>query len=228
MTPVNHTNEQKFECRICLDLSETAIRLALQKALPAFQWEEGDCVWDKIRVIGTSPDAWIRIYRYEGPGPFDLTMRLKTPEAEKVYLALREKILHELGGTIWKRLEPQPVSLVKLDGQFPAAYDFDCDLEIEDIKKTYDDAEFWSWQAFQKEPLGLCLEGRVPFRVAGELNWKLKERIRITGHKPSYRIEVGKWQDAPDRKPSCEEVHLIVQNTILPAIGARNVTGART
>lgn len=208
--------KREFKCRVCLAASsESAIRLALEKALPSMQWEEGDSSWDKIRVWGEGPDATIGVYRYEGPGPFNLTIILKAPEgtdAEKAYLAMRDRVLLALNGRVWKPLEPQPVSLIKLQGRFPAAYEFECDLEIWAIKKTLDDADFWPWEARQEEPLGLYLEG--------------PGRIRIVGAKPSYRIEVGNWQDEPDRIPSCDQVHETVQNTILPAIGARNVRGA--
>src|SRR5262245_10071499 len=67
--------EQTFECRICLPSDDdSAIRFALQKAFPSMHWEEGDCVWDKVHVWGQGPDATIRVYRYESPGPFDLTI----------------------------------------------------------------------------------------------------------------------------------------------------------
>jgi hypothetical protein len=208
--------KQTIECRICLATSsESRIRRALEKALPSMQWEEGDSSWDKIRVWGEGPDATIGVYRYEGPGPFNLRITLNAPkgaDAEKAYLAMRDRVLLALNGRVWKPLEPQPVSLIKLQGRFPAAYEFECNLDIWAIKRTLDDADFWSWETRQEEPLGLYLDGGV---------------ARIVGDKPSYRIEVGNWQDEPDRIPSCDQVHETVQNSILPAIGARNVRGAK-
>ena len=224
--------ERKFECRICIsDSSESAISLALEKALPAMQWEEGDSVWDKIRVWGKGPDATVRIYRYESPGPFNLTIILETPEgtdAEEAYLALRGRVLRALNATVWKPLEPQPVSLIKPEGRFPDAYEFDCDLDLWKIKGILDDADFWYWEALKQQPLGLYLEGRIPFRIAGQFTWGLKERIRIAGDKPSYTIEVVHWQDEASRVPTCDQVHETIQNTILPAIWARNVRGRFT
>jgi len=67
------------------------------------QWEEGDSYWDKIRVWGEGPDAEIRIYRYESPGPFALTITIKAEEgadAETAYLSLRDKVLHALSGRV--------------------------------------------------------------------------------------------------------------------------------
>jgi hypothetical protein len=221
--------EQVFKCRICLPTEdESNIRHALEKALPSMRWHEGDSSWDKVRVWGEGPDATVRIYRYEGPGPFDLTVTLKTPEgtdAEQACLALRDRVVLALRGKVWKPLAPQPISLIKAQDRFPAAYEFECELEILHIKWFLEDADFWSWQAREEAPFGMVLEGRVPFRLGGKFNWRYKERLRVTGGKPSYRIEVGHWDDEAGRVPTCDQVHETVQNTILPAIGARSVRG---
>lgn len=207
--------KQKFECRICVpSSSESNIRRALERALPSMRWEEGDSSWDKINVWGEGPRAAIGVSRYEKPGPFDLTIIIKAPkgrDSEKAYLALREKVLRALQGQVWKPLEPQPVSLIRPEGRFPAAYQFECDLGIGAIKHIFDDAEFWYWEAREKEPLGYHLEAH--------------NGVRIVGQRPNYRIDVGHWEDKPGGI-RCDQVHETVQNTILPAIGARNVRAA--
>lgn len=222
--------ERKFECRICLGgaAGQSGILHDLQRAFPAMQWSEGDSSWDKIRVSGKEPSASVRVFRYEEPGPFDLTIGVDAAETdlEPAYLALRDRVLAALHGKLWKRLEPQPVTLVTLDGRFPAAYEFECDLTIQDIKEVLDEAAFWSWQAGVGQPYGYHVVGSVPFRLAGQYKWNYHQKVRILGDRPRYKIEVGHWPDEPDHTPSCAEVHEIVQNTILPALGARNVTSA--
>lgn len=206
--------------------SESSIRDALRKTLPALHWEESDSSWDKIRVWGTSADVVVKLYRYESPGPLDLTIVLKGREggdAERSWLELRDQVLQALDATIWKPLEPQPVALVKLEGAFPAAYEFECDLGMREIKKILDDAEFWFWEAFQKPMLGLYLDGRIPFQMGGRPVPGSKERIRITGIRPNYKMEIVNWQDERGRNPTFDEVHEALQFTMLPAIGARNV-----
>src|SRR5438105_3424055 len=137
--------EQVFQCRVCLPTdSETAILGALEEAFPSMQWAEGDSSWDKVRVWGEDRDRKIRIYRYESPGPFLLTITLNSGgEAES--LALRSEVLAALGGVVWKPLEPQPVELVRPGGRFPDAYTFECHLNMWQIKRVLDDAEFWYW-----------------------------------------------------------------------------------
>lgn len=219
--------ERKFECRICIPASsESAIRRALEKALPSMQWEEGDSSWDKIKVWGEGRDAQIGVSRYEGPGPFNLRIFIRALEgagAEKAYLALRDTVLRALKGRVWKPLTPQRVTLVKLEGRFPAAYEFECDLGMAEIKGTFDDADFGHWEALEKEPHGFHLEGWLPFRLAGRAGSGV---VRITGKQPCYRIEVVPWQVEPDRAPACDQLHETVQNTLLPAIGARHVRAA--
>jgi hypothetical protein len=96
--------ENKFLCLIDLySPSESGIRMALERTLPSLRWEEGDSSWDKIRVWGTGPGIMIRVYRYEEPGPFDLTITIKGPQNEETretYLALRDKVLQALGGRL--------------------------------------------------------------------------------------------------------------------------------
>ncbi len=217
----------EFQCRIRTSLSsESAIHGALGKALPELHWEEGDSSWDKILVWGTSADAMVKLYRYESPGPLDLTIVLKGRErgdAERAWHVLRDQVLQALEATIWKPLEPQPVALVRMDGAFPAVYEFDCDLGMREIKKILDDAEFWFWEAFQKPALGHYLDGRIPFQVAGRALPGSKERVRITGVQPNYRMEIINWKDERGRNPTFHEVHETLQSTMLPAIGARNV-----
>jgi hypothetical protein len=229
---------QEFKCRICLaESDESPIRHALEKALPSMQWHGGDSSWDKVRVWGEGPDANIRIYRYEGPGPFELTITLKTLEgtdARQAYVALRQEVVLALHGQVWIPLEPQPVSLIRTADGFPGAYEFESDLDLMSIKITLDAATFshpalsaawhWEWGWPQEAPLAKHLEGRVPFRTGGKVKWN--RNARIVGDKPSYRIEVGHWDDEADCVPTCGQIHETIQNTILPAIGARNVRAA--
>jgi hypothetical protein len=160
------------------------------------------------------------------PRPFDLTITIQAPEgppAQEAYHALRSKVLQVLNGTLWKPLEPQSVSYVKVQGRFPAAYQFDCDLSLAMIQDRLEDADFWCFESRRHVTFGVSIEGRIPFRLAGKPKWNYPERIRITGDQPNYTIEVGIWRDEPDRTPTCEQIHKIVQSTILPAIGARNL-----
>ncbi len=191
------------------------------------QWDQGDSSWDKVRVSGKSPRSTVTIYRYESPGPFQLTMVFQQQEEEEdleyASRELRDQVLDALRGRIWKPLQPQPVVLIKVKGRFPSGYEFECDRTMAEIKGTLDDADFWYWDTVRREPQGLCLEGRIPFSRGGPAIWNAKERLRISGERPSFSIEVGPWKDEPQRVPSCDQVHEIVQNTILPAIGARNV-----
>jgi hypothetical protein len=100
--------EREFECRISIRLEdEDDICRKLRKALPALQWQTGDSEWDKIRVWGETADVFVRVYRYEEPGPFLLTVRLRTPDAgsaEGEYHALRDTVLGALEATLL--LEP--------------------------------------------------------------------------------------------------------------------------
>jgi hypothetical protein len=217
---------REFECLICTSQEdESAIRIRLEKALPSLRWGEGDSSWDKVRVVGHSAVATVSVYRYESPGPFRLTISLQTPEAsgvEEEYRALRDKVLLALDAKVWKPLEPQPVSLVMRNGRFPAAYEFECDLSLAEIADLLTDSRLWSWE-LHRDSSGTYIEGRIPFRIAGKFQWNCKERLRLTGDPPRYKMEVGHWQDAQDRVPLCDQVHETVQTTILPALGARNV-----
>jgi hypothetical protein len=95
---------REFKCRISTELDdEFEIMKKLMKTLPAWHWEEGDSSWDKVRVWGEGADAWVRVYRYESPGPFDLTVRLPVAGAsaiEERYEAIREKVLETLQATV--------------------------------------------------------------------------------------------------------------------------------
>jgi hypothetical protein len=96
--------EREFECRISIRLEdEDDICRKLHKALPALKWQAGDSSWDKIRVWGQTADVFVRVYRYEEPGPFSLTVRLRRPEgssAESEYHALRDTVLLALEATL--------------------------------------------------------------------------------------------------------------------------------
>jgi hypothetical protein len=219
-----------FECRICSPLSdEHAIRLALEKKLPLMQWDEGDSSWDKVRVSGNNAQASITVYRYESPGPFQLTIVLEkgtVANLEQTYHELRGQVLEALHGSLQQRLTPQPVTLIKSQGRFPLAYRFECDRSLAEIKRTLDDAEFWFWETVRCQTHGLCVEGRIPFRRAGKDIFNAKDKIRIIGEKPSFVIEVGHCEDQVDRTPKCDQIHETVQNTILPGIGAHHVQSA--
>ena len=80
---------------------ESYIQRLLSKALPAFEWEEGDSSWDKVRVWGASGDVRVWIYRYESPGPFRLTVRLPASVGtEQKYRELRDQLLASLGAEL--------------------------------------------------------------------------------------------------------------------------------
>jgi hypothetical protein len=96
--------EREFGCRISIRLEdEDDICRKLRKALPALKWQTGDSEWDKIRVWGETADVFVRVYRYEEPGLFLLTVRLKTPDAasaEREYHVLRDTVLLALEATV--------------------------------------------------------------------------------------------------------------------------------
>jgi hypothetical protein len=70
-------------------------------------------------------------------------------DVQQEFQALREKLLRVLSATIWKPLERQPVSIIKPGDRFPAAYEFECDLSIEEIANILIDSELWQWDLFQ-------------------------------------------------------------------------------
>lgn len=196
----------ELECRICTVLDdEFEISSRLQNAIPSFTWEDGDSSWDKVRVWGESADGVIRIYRYESPGPFRLTISLQ-PELD--LNSILQQILEALNARVWKALEPQPVELVARNGTFPAAYDFDCALAMDQIYKFLTDTDLWFWE--------LLRQGSMRY-IAGRVTGMKGSTVRITGEPLVYRIELGALPN---------EVHETVQTTILPALGARNVRPA--
>jgi hypothetical protein len=97
--------EPEFRCRICIPIDEEHdIFTRLRKALPALRWSEGDSSWDKIRVWGETTDIMVRVHRHESPGPFDLTIRIRTQGgagAEREYHALRDQVLVALDASVW-------------------------------------------------------------------------------------------------------------------------------
>jgi hypothetical protein len=219
-------NERQLHRRICSPFTdESEIRRALDKKLPIFRWNEGDSSWDKVHVWGENPEATISIYRYESPGPFDLKIAAQN-EAPYTCDRLLNLILEALQASEWKPLQPQPVTLITVLDGFPESYLFDCDRSLKEIKKALDDADFWYWELFQNPARVLHIEGRIPFLAAGRIIANSKERVRISGDKPTYTVEVGRWSDEAARLPTCDEVHETVQNTILSAIGAHNVRPA--
>ncbi len=94
-------NEER--CSILLEIaSESALRAHLARAMPDLSWEESDSSWDKVRVTGTSANAWVQIYRYEEPGPFTLTIRVHLDGAGAAAAAvetLRARVLAATVGT---------------------------------------------------------------------------------------------------------------------------------
>jgi hypothetical protein len=195
-----------LECRICLspDWSEGQICFALARALPALAWSDGDSSWDKIRVSGNAPNGdSIRVYRYEGPGPFLLTIHT-AGNADPLLAA----VLAALDATVWKPLEPQPVPLRR---PFPAAYRFTCERSLRDIQTLLENADFWYWERKRDHQTHDRLEGRVPGHPG--------QSVRISGEPPAFLIEVGHW-------PGSDEIHTAVQNTILPALGATAIRPA--
>jgi HEAT repeat protein len=236
--------EREFQCAICMNSGESAIRAALQKAFPSLQWNEGDSSWDKVRVWGTNEEgmiALIRVYRYEEPGPFKLTIRLRIPvriDADEAYRDLREQILQALGAELWKPLEPHAVVLVKPNGQFPADYEFESDLDMEGIKYKLDNSRFWYWEEFYANGSSgdTCLEANVWLRAfdpADGAHWsgqkqQPRQKVRILEESGSFKIEVGRWDDDPMWTTTCDQMHETVQTTILPAIGAFDVRPAAT
>src|SRR5262249_21132821 len=97
-------SQTEFKCYIRMPHDDEAvIRQALELALPSFRWGEGDSSWDKVRVLGQQPGASIYVYRYESPGPFELTIRLEVPEgedAEQAMMVLRDAVIRAVGGTL--------------------------------------------------------------------------------------------------------------------------------
>jgi hypothetical protein len=97
--------EPEFRCQLCIPLDdEHDILTKLRTALPALRWSEGDSSWDKIHVWGETADVMVRVYRYESPGPFDLTIRIQAlggDGAEKEYHSLRDKVLVALDASMW-------------------------------------------------------------------------------------------------------------------------------
>ncbi len=86
---------------------EWVMKNLLQAKLPFLKWEEGDSSWDKIRVWGQDAQTMIRVYRYESPGPFKLTIALEQQEGSEIeqsYLELRDKVLSALDGSLSKPL----------------------------------------------------------------------------------------------------------------------------
>lgn len=227
----------EFKCRICIPLDdEHTIFTRLREALPALRWGEGDSSWDKIRVWGESTDVMVRVYRYESPGPFDLTLRFRTlagASAEREYRALRDQVLAALSASLWKPLEPQPVSLVTVEGRFPPHYEFECHLGLAEIHVLLTDADFslpagtafWYWNWVRRTSGNPYLEGRIPFSLAGRVQWDCAEQIRLIGVRPRYKLQVGRWSGPADRTPTCDQVHEAIQTTILPALQARHVRG---
>ena len=227
--------ELESSCRICIPLDdEDDILHRLQNALPAFRWREGDSSWDKIRVWGETSDAAVRVYRYESPGPFDLTIRIRTPGAagaRNEYHALRDKVLVALAASLWKPLAPQSVSLIRIDGQFPAHYRFESELSLAEIHDLLTDSDFslpagtalWQWNGFLHASPDPYIEGRIPFLSAGRVRWDGRDRIRLIGNRPHYRLRSATGADPAGRTPTCHQVHEAIQTTILPALKARNV-----
>src|SRR5262249_23814721 len=102
---VRTLREPSFECLIDIPLDEEShIYYTLVEKLPSMQWEEGDSSWDKVRVWATGGRTRIRIFRYEGPGPFRLTITFQQPEpnVDQAYLALRDRLLEALDATLWQ------------------------------------------------------------------------------------------------------------------------------
>ena len=90
---------QILECRICSPLSdEWDIKLALERKLPLLRWQEGDSSWDKVRVWSKCPETSITVYRYESPGPFQLTIDLERQEGDFEHDSreLRDQVLEAL------------------------------------------------------------------------------------------------------------------------------------
>jgi len=240
MAEQRDTMERAFQCAICMNSSESVIRARLEETFPSLQWNEGDSSWDKVRVWGTSEEglvAWIRVYRYEEPGPFQLTVQLRASSCsnvEEAYHDLREQILQALGAELWKPLEPQAVVLVKPNGQFPAAYEFESNLSMEGIKYKLQNAKFWSWEDFYANGSSgaICLQATVwlraldPYAMARGPKQSPRQTVRLLAEAGSFKIEVGRWEDDPASTTTCDQVHEIVQTTILPAVGAFNVRPA--
>jgi hypothetical protein len=79
--------------------SDICSRLAA--SIRALAWTEGDSAWpDKVRVTGESADAFVRVYRQEEPGPFELTVDVRPlpgTSTERRRLALRDAVEAALG-----------------------------------------------------------------------------------------------------------------------------------
>lgn len=97
--------ERRFEYRVSSNISsESLIRRALERAFPEMAWEEGDSAWDKIRVSARNRQFAIRVYRYEEPGPFELTITLygqpNGDKAELMQARVRDKVLIALNARL--------------------------------------------------------------------------------------------------------------------------------
>jgi hypothetical protein len=104
-------DEQTFVLEICSLLDdEWNMRRALEKKLPSLKWEEGDSSWGKVRVWGKNAQFHVRIYRYEPPGTFRLTIAIGqgVENVEQAYKDLRDAVLQALDGSICEAPEPQP------------------------------------------------------------------------------------------------------------------------
>jgi hypothetical protein len=81
---------------------EGKIRDALERKLPELVWEDGDSYWDKVRVWGTGEGVKVRVYRYESPGPFALTVTVEADgagEADRKLAAMRNAVAAALGAS---------------------------------------------------------------------------------------------------------------------------------
>ena len=191
--------------------SEDAVLLALGGAFPTLSWQASDSSWDKVAVGGESASLAVAVMRRESPGPFRLTVVLKGADhAAGAELAVRDAALGALDARLWTPLEPQRVALVKDEGRFPPLYELECNLELHEIKRILDDAELGSWELYEKPRGCFFLRGTLP------PYGRPQRAVRIRGTKPRYRLEV-------DGRAANDDLHELIQTTLLPGIGARNL-----
>jgi hypothetical protein len=145
-------------------------------------------------------------------------------DVEREYETVRDQVLSALDASLWKPLEPQPVSLPI---ELADAYQFECDLNLAEMEKLLKNSGLWYWEALPNSPPQTYVGGRIPFQMGGQVDWNYR-KVHIEEEDPGYRIFVGRWVDSPDRTPTCREVHDTVLGTILPALGARQVRAAGT
>jgi len=198
------------------------MRSLLEEALPQWLWVEKSPTL-QIFVRGEGPECMITLSQEsdpegdEDPGPWELSVHLRSDvrddKSADMIGGIRDRVSAVVGG-FWIPTRIEPCSFVKVNNSFPSAYDFESEYGVDEMNERLTALRLWRWKTASENQSALAIRGIAALRMAGDEFASFTVVILSLLPIHHFRLIAGSAVDY---------VHTRIQDTILPALGARNL-----